>query len=123
MPRSLQCLGLLASAAFLGLACMGSVGERGGAPGSNPPGTNPPGVNPPGVNPPGTNPPGVNPPGVNPPGTNPPGTNPPGTAPPRPGVMPLDQPGLASFRRLTRSEYNNTVRDLLGDASSPANAF
>jgi hypothetical protein len=27
------------------------------------------------------------------------------------------------FRRLTRREYDNTVRDLLGDATSPANAF
>lgn len=29
----------------------------------------------------------------------------------------------APMRRLTRFEYNNTVRDLLGDTSSPANAF
>lgn len=32
-------------------------------------------------------------------------------------------PGVAPLRRLTQSEYNNTVRDLLGDTSSPANAF
>lgn len=38
---------------------------------------------------------------------------PPGT--PRPGTAPL--------RRLTRDEYNSTVRDLLGDASRPADAF
>lgn len=29
----------------------------------------------------------------------------------------------APLRRLTRFEYNNTVRDLLGDATAPANAF
>ena len=38
--------------------------------------------------------------------------------PPGPGV-----PGPAVFRRLTRAEYNNTVRDLLGDRSAPADAF
>ncbi len=32
-------------------------------------------------------------------------------------------PGRAPIRRLTRFEYNNTVRDLLGDDSEPANAF
>ena len=40
---------------------------------------------------------------------------------------PLDlaprDPGPALIRRLTRTEYNNTVRDLLGDASAPADAF
>ncbi|MEM6996258.1 MAG: DUF1587 domain-containing protein [Myxococcota bacterium] len=29
----------------------------------------------------------------------------------------------ATLRRLTRHEYNNTVRDLLGDTTLPANAF
>lgn len=33
------------------------------------------------------------------------------------------QPGPSPVRRLTRYEYNNTVRDLLGDTSNPANAF
>jgi len=32
-------------------------------------------------------------------------------------------PGRAPLRRLTRFEYNNTVRDLLGDDTLPANAF
>lgn len=32
-------------------------------------------------------------------------------------------PGVAPLRRLTGSQYNNTVRDLLGDASNPADAF
>src|SRR6476619_1941619 len=34
-----------------------------------------------------------------------------------------DAPGQAAFRRLSRFEYNNTVRDLLGDTSSPADGF
>jgi hypothetical protein len=32
-------------------------------------------------------------------------------------------PPPAVIRRLTRREYNNTIRDLLGDTSNPANAF
>jgi hypothetical protein len=32
-------------------------------------------------------------------------------------------PGRAPIRRLTRFEYNNTVRDLFGDDTEPANAF
>src|SRR5580658_3088152 len=32
-------------------------------------------------------------------------------------------PGAAPLRRLTQSEYNNTVRDLLGDTTQPANGF
>ncbi len=32
-------------------------------------------------------------------------------------------PNRAPLRRMTRFEYNNTVRDLLGDNTSPANAF
>ena len=33
------------------------------------------------------------------------------------------QPGPAPIRRLTRTEYNNTIRDLLGDDTKPASAF
>lgn len=33
------------------------------------------------------------------------------------------EPGEAPIRRMTRAEYNNTVRDLLGDTSRPADAF
>jgi Protein of unknown function (DUF1592)/Protein of unknown function (DUF1588)/Protein of unknown function (DUF1587)/Protein of unknown function (DUF1595)/Protein of unknown function (DUF1585) len=33
------------------------------------------------------------------------------------------KPGPAPLRRLTRFEYNNTVRDLLGDTSSPASTL
>src|SRR5262245_10520212 len=32
-------------------------------------------------------------------------------------------PGPAPMRRLTRFEYDNTVRDLLGDETQPARAF
>jgi hypothetical protein len=32
-------------------------------------------------------------------------------------------PGFAPVRRMTRAEYNNTVRDLLGDTTSPAQGF
>ncbi len=37
------------------------------------------------------------------------------------GVSP--SPGPSPLRRLNRREYNNTVRDLLGDATEPANTF
>jgi hypothetical protein len=33
------------------------------------------------------------------------------------------RPGRAPLRRLTRFEYNNTIRDLLGDTTAPANAL
>lgn len=33
------------------------------------------------------------------------------------------QPGPSPIRRMTRFEYNNTVRDLLGDTTGPANTF
>jgi hypothetical protein len=35
----------------------------------------------------------------------------------------MDKPGTAAFHRMSRAEYNNTVRDLLGDSSAPANGF
>jgi hypothetical protein len=44
-----------------------------------------------------------------------------------PVIAPTDcassPPPRAPLRRLTRYEYNNTARDLLGDTTSPANAF
>lgn len=44
-----------------------------------------------------------------------------------PSVQPQDCAGTpaprAPLRRLTRFEYNNTVRDLLGDTTAPGNAF
>ncbi len=50
-------------------------------------------------------------------------------APSVPGDRPVSQtckaiePGPTLIRRLTRLEYNNTVRDLLGTISQPANVF
>jgi hypothetical protein len=38
-------------------------------------------------------------------------------------VCALVEPGPSPIRRMTRFEYNNTVRDLLGDPSQPANGF
>jgi hypothetical protein len=46
-----------------------------------------------------------------------------GQPPDPPPGAPADEPGEAVFRRLTRVEYNNTIRDLLGDTSAPAEAF
>ena len=45
-----------------------------------------------------------------------------------PGSMPQSceggpQPGDAPIRRMTRFEYNSTVRDLLGDDTNPADGF
>jgi hypothetical protein len=46
-----------------------------------------------------------------------------------PGAQPLScdgttiSPGTAPIRRMTNFEYNNTVRDLLGDTTQPANSF
>ncbi len=39
------------------------------------------------------------------------------------GGLKIPQPGPSPLRRLTRFEYNNTVRDLLGVTSRPADAF
>ncbi len=91
-------------------ACTGDIGsmsDQGGPSGTNKPGSVP------------TT--GMTPPG---PGT-PPGTG----TPPGPGALPVpkcDTPvdvSLGLMLRLTRAEYNNTVRDLLGDNSGPAQAF
>jgi hypothetical protein len=38
-----------------------------------------------------------------------------------PGILPAS--GAAGLRRLTHSQYNNTVRDLLGDQTRPADRF
>jgi hypothetical protein len=50
-----------------------------------------------------------------------------GTGGEPPVIAPTDcastPPPRAPLRRLTRYEYNNTARDLLGDTTSPANAF
>lgn len=41
----------------------------------------------------------------------------------RPEICAAPDPGPAPIRRLTRVEYNNTIYQLLGDTSYPANAF
>jgi hypothetical protein len=56
----------------------------------------------------------------------PPGVRPPpgGTGVGDPaGPCTSDEPSFSPLRRLTRQEYNNTVRDLLGDTSAPADRF
>ncbi len=55
---------------------------------------------------------------------NQPGDPPDGTPPDLPpGVTPDADPGTATVRRRNRVEYNNTVRDLLGTTSTPADDF
>lgn len=44
-------------------------------------------------------------------------------SPDKPPALTLDELPPTPLRRLTRAEYNNTIRDLLGDTSNPANAF
>src|SRR5689334_23149416 len=46
-----------------------------------------------------------------------------GTPNPEPADCTTPKPGAAPVRRMTRFEYNNTVRDLLGDTTSPAQSF
>ena len=55
----------------------------------------------------------------------PPAAEPPSSPPPAPPVDDCSRarPGTSPLRRLTSVEYNNTVRDLLGDDSRPADAF
>ncbi len=92
-----------------GVGCTGAIGDSG----MQPPGTgNPPG----GPNNPGGGPPGAGKPG-GPGGAVPPG-GPPGT-----GTADPNSAGPMPLLRLSRREYNNTVRDLLGDTSNQANAF
>ena len=89
MLRPLLNVGVIGVAGLV-LGCTGSIGDGAGF------GTNP--------NDPGS-------------GRQPPGSvAPPPNAPP-PGALPNDAetvPGAAPLRRLTRLEYENTVRDLLG---------
>jgi hypothetical protein len=104
MPRSRRFPQLLAAAAVVGLGCTGEISPQrpGGSTGG--PSTGGPGV--PGDRPaPGGSGPGSGS-GVTPPGGQAPG-----------------EVGRAVFRRLSRLEYNNTIRDLLGDGSRPASGF
>jgi hypothetical protein len=94
--RRVRLAGLAAGIAFVGVGCTGQVGDQ-LQPGAG--GTGNIGMD-------GAGGSGVGPGG----GGN---VGPTGT----------DAPGAATFRRLSRFEYNNTVRDLLGDSSAPANSF
>ena len=104
MPRHGSFPKLLAVVtAMAGLGCSGAI--DGDSTGKGPDGTKPGPTTKPGV------------PGVPDPG----GAGGGGGGNPQPQVP--GQPGKAVFHRLTRVEYNNTVRDLLGDATAPGNAF
>jgi hypothetical protein len=108
MPRLGKLSMTLAGMSLLGLGCVGNVmeGRQAGPAGTNPPGNGNTGNGNTG-----------NGNGNTGNGNGNTGTPAPPT-PPGPGV-----PGQAAFRRLTKAEYNNTVRDLIGDTTSPANNF
>jgi Protein of unknown function (DUF1592)/Protein of unknown function (DUF1588)/Protein of unknown function (DUF1595)/Protein of unknown function (DUF1587)/Protein of unknown function (DUF1585) len=82
-------------------ACVGSVSTPGSSTGNQPAPTEMPGKNP-------------RPPGTTPPGTTPPGTTPPGETPPSGGMMTPLAPGEVPMRRLTKEQYQSTIKDLLG---------
>lgn len=107
-----NCLRALGLATVLALSsCTGQIGA-GQSPGEGPTGTEP-AVGPTGL-------------GVSP--ANSGGGQTPGPTVPPPGVSTAAcgsavDPGYVGLRRLTRVEYNNTMRDLLGDTTQPASAF
>jgi Protein of unknown function (DUF1592)/Protein of unknown function (DUF1588)/Protein of unknown function (DUF1595)/Protein of unknown function (DUF1585)/Protein of unknown function (DUF1587) len=113
--------------AFALPACVGSIGDgAGGKSGPSPVAGPGPGTGPAGS----TTPSGSPTPGNSPstPGSQ---SGDPGvpTMAGKPGDRPMATPadpnaaGPLPLRRLTRREYNNTVRDLLGDTSRPADSF
>jgi hypothetical protein len=112
-PQSLFSAALV-PAFVLGTAvgCVGQIGSAGkGSPGQQ---TGDPSVTPPADQMPGT--PGT--PTVPRPPGSPGSPGSPGGPPPDPNAA-----GPQPLRRLDRREYNNTVRDLLGDTSHPADRF
>jgi hypothetical protein len=112
---------VLSALLCVGAGCTGQVGpDPNGPPG---PGPGPGGPGNPGPGGPGN--PGPGNPGPGNPGPGNPGPGNPMNPPPPPGAPnpQLGNPGEMVFRRLTKVEYNNTVRDLLGDNTSPANNF
>jgi Protein of unknown function (DUF1592)/Protein of unknown function (DUF1588)/Protein of unknown function (DUF1587)/Protein of unknown function (DUF1595)/Protein of unknown function (DUF1585) len=103
-------------AACLALACGAQIGDPVGATPGSPTGSGPAGTAP-GVG--GTNPVG---------GNGPPGGIIPGVGPGAGGLPAscngkIPAAGPSPLRRLTHREFNNTVRDLLGDSTSPASTF
>ncbi len=90
------------------LGCTGTIqspGDMGGVPEGNSPPVNGPRAGGAGTTGAGGTPGGTGPGAVTGPG----------------GAPVLDQPGPRPLRRLSRDELNNTLRDLLGDTTSPAN--
>lgn len=106
MMRRERTLVLVAAATFL-YGCTGTVG------GSSDPNPGPGNGN-------GGKPPGTSNPGNGQPSNPIPGT--PGAPPPAPGAA-AETPGRTPLRRLTRIQYNNTVRDLLGLTGDHATSF
>ncbi len=108
--------------------CTGNIGDQPGGPSgmgpgpSTPGGTTPGGTTPGGTTPGGTAPGGTTPGGTTPGGTTQGGTTPGGVAPGGGEVIPA-QAGHIPMRRLTRTQYNNTIHDLLGIAGDPAGLF
>ena len=113
-------LGLIGVALF-GLGCTGTI-DAGPPDPNQPPGMGNPGPGNPGPGTPGPGNPGPGNPGPGNPGPGNPGPGP-GNPGPGPGMGPggrplpsdaMSVPGVAPLRRLTRFEYENTLRDLLG---------
>jgi hypothetical protein len=105
---------LVLALGLTGAACTGSVGDgKTGSPGGMGAEPSVPGNGTPGNGTPGNGTPGNGSPGTmgNPPGPG--GNNPPAEAVPA-------QPGHTPLRRLTRSQYKNTIQDLLGITGDPA---
>lgn len=85
----------LAASLLMGLGTIGCIGEIGGTGGGVEPG----------------------------PVTNPPITKPDPMVTPAMCANAAPSAGVAPLKRLTRSQYNNTIRDLLGITTSPATSF
>jgi hypothetical protein len=108
--------------AVLLTGCTGTIenGEDQGRPGGvASPGPAAPGTGTPGTGTPGTGTPGTGTPGTGTPGTGTPGTGTPGTGT---GTTACTQgvPGTSQLPRLTRAQYDNTIRDLMGITSGPS---
>jgi hypothetical protein len=101
MPRIGRFPKLLAAAALVGLGCTGQISQGTPGPGRTDPAGGPSG-----------------PGGGSGPG---PAGGPGGGAMSMPGASSEELRGV--FRRLNRLEYDNTIRDLLGDSSRPATGF
>jgi hypothetical protein len=111
--------------AVLLAGCTGTIenGEDQGRPGGvASPGPASPGAGTPGTGTPGTGTPGTGTPGTGAPGTGTPGTGTPGTGTPGTGTTACTQgvPGTSQLPRLTRAQYDNTIRDLMGITSGPS---